>query len=415
MLPVAGGEIAYAYGAYGTGKAFLVGWFLAIGYISVSAFEAISVGSVVSFMLPAIDRGALYEVGGHPVYAGHLLLAVAATGLITALNYFGVRWAAAFQKWLIAAFLLLVVALLAAGIVGGEAENLRPAFAGVGPTGAMAGMLAVMVTVPFWFVGFDVIPQGAEEAEASVPPRRLGVLIMAAIACASLFYVVIILSVAMVGPWQEIAGADLATGSAFERAFGSGLWMNLVLTAALIGLMTSWNGFFLAGSRVLFALGRGHVIPPAFGRAHPRWGTPHRAIIVVGLLTVLAPLLGRDALISFVEVGAFCIAVAFLGVALSVPRLRRVRPDLERPYRIPGGRLVPLLAAVGAAFMLGAMLVPGSPAALGWPDEVGILAGFCVLGILFWLIGGVQRRRTTEPERAYLILERYARRRAVDG
>jgi amino acid transporter len=54
-LPVAGGEVAYAYAAYGTGKAYLIGWFLAFGYMAVSAFEAISVGRVAAFLMPSLD------------------------------------------------------------------------------------------------------------------------------------------------------------------------------------------------------------------------------------------------------------------------------------------------------------------------------------------------------------------------
>ena len=73
MLPVTGGEVAYAYKAYGTSKAFVIGWFLAFGYLSVSAFEAISVGLVLSFLLPQIDMLPLYEIAGSTVYATHQL------------------------------------------------------------------------------------------------------------------------------------------------------------------------------------------------------------------------------------------------------------------------------------------------------------------------------------------------------
>jgi amino acid transporter len=76
MLPVSGGEVAYAYKAQGTGSAFVVGWFLAFGYLSVSAFEAISVGLVLSYLVPGIDVVPLYEIAGSTVYASHPLLAL---------------------------------------------------------------------------------------------------------------------------------------------------------------------------------------------------------------------------------------------------------------------------------------------------------------------------------------------------
>ncbi len=408
MLPVAGGEVAYAYKAFGTSKAFLVGWFLAFGYISVSAFEAISVGRVLSFMFPAIDMGLLYRIDGDPVYLSHLILAFAFTGLITWINYVGVERAAAFQKWLIAGFIAITLVFIGVALAAGSLANLRPLFGASRDIPAAAGILAVFVTVPFWFVGFDTIPQGAEEANVTVPARRLGTLILGSIVAASLFYVVLVLAVSMTGPWQRIVDADLPTARAFEYAFASPLLVYLVLTAALIGLLTSWNGFFLAGSRVLFSLGRGRIIWDRLGTSHERYGTPHVAVLFVGIVTVTTPMLGRDALLAFVNVGSFCIGVAFLGVALTVIRLRKRFPEYPRPYRLPGGSAIPSVAVGGAVFILAVMIVPGSPAALSWPREALILAGVTIMGAGFWTAAGAKRRRVTESERAFLILEGHA-------
>jgi basic amino acid/polyamine antiporter, APA family len=268
--------------------------------------------------------------------------------------------------------------------------------------------LAVFVTVPFWFVGFDTIPQGAEEANASVTPRKLAFLIIGSIVAAILFYVVLILSISYCAPREQIVGADLPAAAAFEAAFSSKIFVNLVLGAALLGLFTSWNGFFLAGSRVLFSLGRGRIIPESLGRTHPKFHTPHRAVLLTGLLTMLAPFLGRKELLSLVNAGSLCIVVAFLGVALSVIRLRRTAPNLARPYRIPGGRTIPLLVIAGSLMMLAAMVIPGSPAALAWPQEIIILVVFAVVGGAFWVGGKKGRYNTSEADRAYLILEHYA-------
>ena len=123
----------------------------------------------------------------------------------------------------------------------------------------------------------------------------------------------------------------------------------MVLCAGLIGLLTSWNGFFLAATRVLFSLGRARIIDHRFGEIHSRYGTPIRATLFAGLVTAAAACLGRGALLAFVNVGSFCISVAFVGVALSLLRLREIAPELERPYRLPAGKLVAGCAAVGVA------------------------------------------------------------------
>ena len=405
MLPVAGGEVAYAYKAFGTFKAFLVGWVLAFGYVSISGFEAISIGRVLSYLVPSIDRWPLYSLAGSTVYASHLLLGVACTAAITWVNWIGARSAARLQIWLTVAFVVVTAIFIIAGFSAGDRTHLSPLFAGAKQGGALAGLLAVLVTIPFWFVGFDTIPQGAEEASTSVKPRTLAVLIVISIAAAIAFYVLVILSVSMLGHWQALAAADLPAAHAFEAAFGSPWLRDLVLIAALLGLFTSWNGFFLAGSRVVFALGRGRIIAASFGQAHKRHGTPHRAILLVGGLTVLAPMLGRDALLALVNAGSFCIALAFFGVSLSLLRLRRDCPDYPRPFRLKSARLIAGIAALGSLSMLVAMIVPGSPAALSWPHEFIVLAVMFGAGGMLWLMASSSRNEVAEKQRESLILD----------
>ena len=409
MLPVTGGEVAYAYKAYGTSKAFIIGWFLAFGYLSVSAFEAISVGLVLSFLLPQIDVFPLYEIAGSTVYATHLLLAFVFTGLITGINYFGVGIASRVQIVLTVLFLLCAVLFVVSGIASGEVGNLAPYFgdSALG-SGGLAGMLAVFVTVPFWYVGFDTIPQAAEERRENSPLHRLGLYVVLAIIGSTLFYIAIILGAGMAGPWRDIVGEELPTAAAFSAAFESQWLVRLVLIAGLIGLLTSWNGFFLAGSRVLFSLGRGRIIHESFGQAHAKHGTPTMAVLFSGLVTFLSALLGRGAIIAFVDVGSFCIALAFLGVALSLIQLRKKFPDLERPYRMPGGNALAYVAAAGSLFILFVMLVPGSPSRLVWPLEWLILGTLSITGIGFWFAARGYRQRVSEDDRARLILEEYA-------
>ncbi len=409
MLPVSGGEVAYAYKAHGTRSAFVIGWFLAFGYLSVSAFEAISVGLVTSYLFPGIDVWPLYEIAGSTVYASHLVLALVSTGFITAINYYGVDIASKVQVALTALFLLCAVVFVTAGVTNGDVANLEPLFgdATLG-AGGLAGALAVFVTVPFWFVGFDTIPQAAEERREGSSLRRLGIYVVLAILGSTAFYIAVILGAGMAGPWRGIVGEQLPTAAAFESAFESDTTVRLVLVAGLIGLFTSWNGFFLAGSRVLFALGRGRIVHAAFGETHPRYGTPARAVLFSGVVTFAAAWLGRGAIVAFVDVGSFCIALAFLGVALSLIRLRKAFPDLERPYRMPGGRVLAYVAAAGSVFILGVMLFPGSPSMLVWPLEWAILGVLTVTGIAFWLGAAVYRRGVSEEDRARLILEEYA-------
>ena len=405
MLPVTGGEVAYAYKAFGTSKAFLVGWFLTFGYLSVSAFEAVSIGMVLSYLFPLLNTLPLYEVYGSTVYLPHLACAFSFTGLISWINYRGVQLAMNVQIVLTFLLVACTVLFVGAGISQGSLENLQPLFSGATSSDSWKGILTVFVMAPFWFVGFDTIPQAAEERVSGQSVARLGLYIVLALLGSTAFYVVIMLGAGMVAPWQETVEHDLPTAAAFESALTSSIMVKLVLTAGVIGLLTSWNGFFLAGTRVLFALGRGRIMDRRFGEMHRRYGTPHRAIILSGLVTAFAACLGRGALIAFVDVGAFCIAVAFLGVSLSLLQLRRTHPELPRPYRLPLAPLLAGLAGVGACFILTAMVIPGSPVVLVWPIEWLILIPLCSAGLLVWFLGKRQRAEITEIERTHLILE----------
>ena len=407
MLPVSGGEVAYAYKAFGPSKSFLVGWFLAFGYISVSAFEAISIGKIASYLFPSIDRWPLYSINGDPIYGSHLLLALGFVALITWINYIGVQGSMRFQVYLTLAFLTIVAGVVAASFYKSDINHLGPYFIRDGNGSILGGIIAVFATVPFWLVGFDTIPQGAEEAKASVSYRTIGLLIVASIVAAVSFYILLIISTSMVGNWQSLLGAELLTAKAFELAFRSKIIVDGILVAILIGLLTSWNGFFLAGSRVLFAMGRGRIISPTLGQSHPRYKTPYKAVLFSGAITLVASLLGRGAMVAFVDVGSFCIAAAFLGVSFSFVKLRRSFPHQHRPYRTPGGLATGYISIFGSLIILLAITLPGSPAALVWPLEWLILLALCILGIVFWYISKKSRNTTAQEDRDYLILEKF--------
>lgn len=407
MLPVSGGEVAYAYKAFDTNKSFIVGWFLSFGYLSVSAFEAVSIGKITSYLFPSIDQWPLYSINGDIIYGSHLLLALVIVSLITWINYVGVQGSMRFQVYLTIAFLGIVCCVVIAALFKSDVSNLKPYFIENSNTGILGGIIAVFATVPFWLVGFDTIPQGAEEAKASVSYRTIGLLILISIIAAVLFYILLIISTAMVGDWQSLVGTELLTAKAFELAFGSQIVVDGILVAIIIGLLTSWNGFFLAGSRVLFAMGRGRIITPALGKSHAKFGTPYNAVLFSGIITIVASFLGRGAMVAFVDVGSFCIAAAFLGVSFSFLKLRKSFPKQHRPYIAPGGKITGYISVVGSVLILLAISLPGSPAALVWPLEWLILIALSILGIVFWAVSKKSRQATTQDERDYLILEKF--------
>jgi APA family basic amino acid/polyamine antiporter len=407
-LPLSGGEVAYAYKAYGTSKAFIVGWFLVFGYLSVSAFEAVSISKVFSYLVPSVDYLELYSVNGSPIYLSHIVLSALFVLLITTINFTGVKNSARFQVGLTILFIGLTFVFVIAGLIMGNWDNLSPMFSTKHSGSITAGIAMVLVTVPFWFVGFDTIPQAAEEAEETISHKTIGLLIPLSIVAAVCFYILLIISTSIAAPWNDIIGDKLPTATAFGIATQSPFLVKLILVTAMVGLLTSWNGFFLAGSRVLFAMGRGKIIAPILGKSHKKHQTPYIAVLFSGIVTFLGSLMGPGAMVAFVNVGSLCIVIAFFGVSSSFITLRKKFPDLDRPYRTPGGNLLGYIGIIGSLCILSFMIFPNSPVALVWPFEWGIFLTFSILGLVFWLLSGKSRNSVPKEERDYLILEKYS-------
>lgn len=406
-LPLSGGEVAYAYKSYGTSKAFIVGWFLVFGYLSVSAFEAVSISKVLSYLIPSIDHWELYSINGSPIYFSHIALSAVFVLGISVINYTGVKNSARFQVGLTILFISLTFIFVISGLIMGDWKNLDPLFSTENSSSITAGIAMVLVTVPFWFVGFDTIPQAAEEANESISPKIIGLLIPISIIAAVCFYILLIISTSVAAPWNEIINDKLPTAKAFGMATSSPFLVKLILTTAIVGLLTSWNGFFLAGSRVLFAMGRGKIIAPVLGKSHAKYETPYKAVLFSGIVTFLASLMGPGAMVAFVNVGSLCIVIAFFGVSASFLTLRKKFPNLHRPYRTPGGKILGFVGIIGSLCILVMMIFPNSPVALVWPFEWAIFLTFLILGILFWVLSAKSRNKVPKKERDYLILEKH--------
>jgi amino acid transporter len=405
MLPVSGGEVAYAYELYGVKTCFATGWFLALAYISVTAFEAISVGWIASVLFPGIKGATLYASRGEPVQLGSLLLGLGGMVVLSWLNYRGARSAAIFQDLLTYGLIILSAAFISAGIVWGQAANLEPLFQRSEAGPAWRGVLSVLVTAPFWYAGFNVIPQVMEERAPKTSLRLAGRMILLAIGIAALFYSLVILACSMTMPWERLLALELPAAGAFEAAFDSPALAKVVLLAALLGLVTTWNTVFISASRVLFALGRARVISAALARVHSDFGSPTTAVLFVGGVASGGVFLGRSAIIPIVNLAGTCLAFAFFLTCLGVIRMRRKRPELPRPYRVPGGSATATLATVGALLMVCFSLYQPYLNGQGiFPLEWMLLLVWAVLGALFWALAHKVRRMVNESERRKLIL-----------
>jgi len=405
MFPVAGGEIAYTYEIYGVKTSFLVGWFLTLCFTIFISFEAISAGWLFGELLPGLKGFLLYTNRGDPVHTGTLIFGLAGTVLLTYLNYRGIKAAVIFQEVFTYGLIILSLVFIVAGIFWGKASHLQPIFSKTEPWPIIGGIASVFIMAPIFIAGFNVIPQTMEEKAERTSMRLVGQVIVLSIVGAVIFYLLVILSASMSTPWQGIVELELPAAGAFEAAFNSPLMAKIVLFAAFCGILSTWNTVFITASRAFFALGRARIIPSMFGRVHDRHGSPFVATLFAGSLAFLAVFLGRNAIVPILNVGVSCVTFAFFLICLGLIKMRRQRPDIQRPYRTPGGKVTAAFGSVISLFVFGLSLYQPYVNSKGrFPLEWGIILGWGALGIAFWI--GAQKIRTSisENERRQLIL-----------
>ena len=281
-LSRAGGELSFTFVGLGPGGAFVCGWTLVLAYVAVCAFEAVALPTVVGYLAPGgFEAGFLYEVAGWDVHLSWVATGVAGSVAIGAANYFGIRFAAFVQRLAVASLLLIGLAFFLPGTVRGDAANLVPYFTG------WDGVLRVVIMTPFLYVGFDVIPQLAEEID--VPMRTIGRVIVLSILMALGWYALVQWTVGLSLDSATLDGRELPTADAMSAVYGSPWAGRVLVVGGAFGILTSWNAFFLGASRLLFAMARGGMLPAVFARLHPRHGSPVAVIVLLTAVSALAP------------------------------------------------------------------------------------------------------------------------------
>ena len=404
MFPVSGGEVVYTYEIFGTETCFAVGWLFALAYIAITAFEAISIGWIASTLFPGIQGQTLYTSGSSEVHSGALLLGLGGMALLIFLSYRGTRFAAAFQDLLTYAKIGLAIIFISVGIGWGRTDNLRPLFQQSGSI--LTGIFAVFLTAPFWYGGFNIIPQVMGEKAPQTSLKTVGRTLLFSIALSGAFYCLIILACSMSLPREQLAALNLPVAQVFTAAYNFPTLTKIVLVTALLGNFTAWNGVIVSGSRILFALGRAQIIWSGFGNVHPVFRSPATAVIFVGAVATLGVFLGRSAIIPIVNLASACFALGYLLICLGLLKLRRTQPEHARPYRVPGGIVTAAFAVAGSVFMLFLSLYQPYVDAKGrFPLEWTCLIGWSVLGAIFWLVAKRIRGGVTEQQRRKLIME----------
>ena len=252
---------------------------------------------------------------------------------------------------------------------------------------------------PFMYVGFDVIPQAAEEM--NIPFKKIGQILILSVVMAVVWYVAIIGGVSLAMSSTQIETSELVTADAMANVFfNSPIASKVLIIGGIAGILTSWNSFYVGGSRAIYSMAESGMIPSFLARLHPKYKTPCNAVILVGVISSLAPFLGRKMLVWLSDAGGLTIVVAYLIVSISFLVLRKKEPEMSRPYKVKHGKLVGTIAVI-MCVVLAIMYLPGSPAALGWPYEWGILIAWTVLGSVFFVWAKVANKYEKQLEEKF--------------
>jgi APA family basic amino acid/polyamine antiporter len=310
-----------------------------------------------------------------------LVIGLGLTGLLTVLNYSGIRLSATFQNWTAFGTLALFALFVGVGVSKGSPRNLPPLFT----HSPFVSVLLVMQIVPYFMTGFESVVKGAEEASPDFRARGFSKAIWAAIGVGILFYIIVIAAVGYVAPWKQLTHEKFMTAVAFEHAVGSRWIVSVILTAAMLSLFKVFNGNFVAASRLLFAIGRRGLVDQRLGHVHPRNQTPSVAVVCIGLATAACMFLGDAALIPISEVGSVASAIGWLAACAAYFRMS---PS-------PRQRLIAAVGVIVGLLMIFMKIVPGIP---------GHFSGYEWLALGIWIFIGLsltwQRRLfPTVPEK----------------
>lgn len=355
MVPVAGSAYTYAYATLGELVAWIIGWCLILEYLFASALVAIgwsgyAVSMAADFGLalsPAFTQAPLNVTAAGVTFTGAVinLPAVAVVVLCTGLLLAGTRASARVNDIIVVAKVAVILVVGIAGLSYANGNHWSPMippntgdFGDFGISGGVTGAAIVF----YAYVGFDAVSTMAQETHN--PRRNVPLALVASLAICTALYVLVALMITGLADYRSLNVPD-PVYVAIAQAGPALAWAKpLIGAVVVIGLISALLVTVLGQVRIFYAMARDGLLPKLFMAVHPRWRTPHLGTLVTGIsTTVIAGLFPLQLLGEVISIGTL---LAFAIFCLGVIVLRQRRPDLPRPFRVPGYPWVPLAGIV---------------------------------------------------------------------
>jgi APA family basic amino acid/polyamine antiporter len=392
MIPVSGSAYSYSYATLGEGIAWFIGWNLVLEYLFAVATVSVGwSGYAVSLLdqlhihIPAALSHAPFDqdASHHMMRTGAIinLPAMMIVAAIATICYIGIKQSAAFNSVIVTIKVTVIVLFVLFGVSYINTANWHPFVPpNTGQFGSFGwtGVLAASGVIFFAYIGFDAISTAAQEAKNPQRDMPIGILASLVI-CTVLYVIVAVVLTGMVSYKQLNVAAPVAL--ALDQYQGLH-WLGIpVKLGAVAGMTSVMLVMTIAQARIFFAMARDGLMPPVFGRVHPKFRTPSTGTVVTGVFAaIIGGLFPVNLLGHLVSIGTLA---AFVTVCIGVLVLRRTRPDLPRPFRAP----MPWLTCTLGALVCGAMMV-----SLG-TETWARLVIWTAVGVLIYAIYGYRHSR----------------------
>jgi APA family basic amino acid/polyamine antiporter len=389
MIPIAGSAYTYAYATLGEVFAWMIGWDLileyAVGSMTVAVgwsgyFQRILAG--FGLHLPAwMSAAPAAGMEGAIVNLPAILVVLG----ITVLLVIGVRESARFNAVMVAVKLAAVLFFIVVGVGYVKPENWNPFFA-YGWSGMMAGAAVVF----FAYIGFDAVSTTAEEAKN--PSRDLPIGIIASLIICTVLYLAVaailsgIVPVVQYKADPQFLNAPVGYALAvIDKDWAAGL----VSAGAVAGITSVLLVMLMSQPRIFFSMSRDRLLPAGVSKVHPRFRTPYITTMITGaVVAIVAGFVPIQILGEMTSIGTL---FAFVVVCMAVMVLRVKRPDARRPFRVPGGPVIPILGTISCIYLMLSLSVMTWVRFLGWLD-IGM--------VIYWFYGRTHSPLVDQAEAA---------------
>ncbi|WP_369249823.1 amino acid permease [Streptomyces sp. R41] len=404
-VPVAGSAYTFSYASLGELPAWTIGWDLVLEFALGTAVVAVGWSGYIRSLMDNAGWHMPESLSGreNATGFGFDILAAALVLVLTVILVIGMKLSARVTEVVVAIKVTVVLIVIIAGAFFVKSANYKPFIPKAHAVEAGASLKAPLIQLMFgWapsnfgvmgiftaasvvffaFIGFDVVATAAEETKN--PQRDMPRGILGSLFICTVLYVAVAIVVTGMQHYTQLS-VDAPLADAF-KAIGHPWYAGVISFGAAVGLTTVCMILLLGQTRVFFAMSRDGLLPRFFSRVHPRFRTPHRPTILLGvIIAILAGFTSLSELAELVNIGTL---FAFVVVAIGVIILRRTRPDLHRAFRTPWVPFLPVVSVLATLWLM-----------LNLPAETWLrFAIWMVIGFVVYFLYGRSHSRLGRHE-----------------